>query len=301
VQNIIVALHDREAIGDALDKAAQLEHYTGAAVTVVQTCWDVVSEEPTQHFPQEEIDSIASRMKAAELNNLSAAVVHYREHIADLRAEVLWSKHHADAVARFAQERSADLIVAPRHPLGLLEGVAERVLLPEEIKLAARAQTPLLLTSGARWGQTANVLVALDVAGTGHDRLNEQLVKLGQSLASSLGGELHMLSVAPPPGTSVSPMENLADFQKASEAHRRTRLDDIAEMHPFAYAGLHVHTGAVSEAVDEFASAYDIDICLVGTAARTGLQRLFIGNTAESILNQITHKDILMVPDPEFS
>ncbi len=35
----------------------------------------------------------------------------------------------------------------------------------------------------------------------------------------------------------------------------------------------------------------------MGTAARTGLKRLFIGNSAESVLSQLTEIDIVTVPD----
>jgi len=81
IERILVALHDRENPGTSLEKAALLEHYTGAAVTVAQTCWDWVSEEPAQHFPQEEIDSVTSRMKATELNNLSASLAPYKQRL----------------------------------------------------------------------------------------------------------------------------------------------------------------------------------------------------------------------------
>ena len=78
IKRILVALHDREDPGTCLAKAAQLEHACGAVVEVVQTCWDAISDEPTEHFPQEEIDSIATRLKATELRNLSATLADYR-------------------------------------------------------------------------------------------------------------------------------------------------------------------------------------------------------------------------------
>jgi len=291
---IVVALHDREDMGDAMDKAAQLEHYTGAQILVVETCWDVVSEEPAQHFPQAEIDTIASRMKQTELNGLNALVAHFRERIADLQAEVIWAKHHDDAVARFALEVGADLIIAPHHPRSRLSGI----LLPEELKLAARARTPLLLTSGCPWQSQVNVLVALDVVDVRHQDLNERLIDVARGLAGTLGGELHLLTVGPPPGPSVLPDQALVAFKRESEQARAAALADFAAAHPADRATTHVRTSEVVQAIDEIVSAYGIAIVVIGSAARTGLQRLFVGNTAESILNQLIDTDIVMVPDP---
>lgn len=293
LKRVLVALHDREAMGDAMAKAARLEHFTGAKITVVQTCWDVVSEEPAQHFPQEEIDTIASRMKEAELNNLSAELAHYRERVAELDAEVLWSKHHDDAVARYAIESGSDLIVAPRHSLG---GV-RRLLLPEELKLAARSHAPLLLTSGSTWREPTNVLVALDAGDQQHATLNSRLIEWGRTLARTLGGELHLVAASPPPGASSVPNQTLDDFRRDAEARRTEALRALADAHPHDYGSLQVKTGDVCDVIDEVASACEVDIIVMGTAARTGLKRLFIGNSAETVLSQLTDVDILMVPD----
>jgi len=294
-RKIVVALHDREDIGDAMDKAAQLEHYTGAEILVVETCWDVVSEEPTQHFPQEEIDTIASRMKQTELNGLNALVAQFRARIADLQAEVIWAKHHDDAVARFALEVGADLIIAPHHPRSRLPGI----LLPEELKLAARARTPLLLTSGSPWQSQVNVLVALDVLDVRHHDLNERLIHVAGGLAGALGGELHLFTASPPLSTSVLPDQALVALKRESEQLRAAALADFAAAHPVDGATTHVRTGEVVQAIDEIVSAYGIAMVVIGSAARTALQRLFVGNTAESVLNQLVDTDIVMVPDPQ--
>jgi universal stress protein E len=297
LKNVLVALHDRECMGGAMVKAARLEHFTGAKITVVQTCWDVVSEEPTQHFPQEEIDTIASRMKEAELNNLSAELARYRERVAELEAEILWSKHHDEAVARFAIESGSDLIVAPRHSRS---GV-RRLLLPEELKLAARSHAPLLLTSASAWREPTNVLVALDAGDRQHAALNSLLIEWGRTLGQTLGGELHLVAASPPPSASSAPNQTLEDFQREAEARRMEALRALADAHPHNYGSLQVKTGEVCDVIDDVASACEVDIVVMGTAARTGLKRLFIGNSAESVLSQLTEIDIFTVPAPDES
>jgi nucleotide-binding universal stress UspA family protein len=292
LKKILVALHDRETMGESLEKAAQLEHFTGAAVTVAQSCWDSVSEEPPQHFPQEEIDSITSRMKATELNNLSAGVAHYQERIAELNAKILWTKHHADAVARYALETSTDLIVAPRHDHSMLR----RVVLPEELKLAAHARAPLLLTSAKAWPERVNVMAAVDVLADVHGPLNTRLLSFAQVLAGVLGGDLHLVNVDPASTSTAMPTQTLADYRKRSRETRSAALRALADTQPFEYAGLHVATGDIAAVLEELGHANNISITLVGTAARSGLGRLFVGNTAEALLHRLTDMDLVMIP-----
>lgn len=291
-QRILVALHDREKIGASLEKAAQLEHFTGAAVTVTQSCWDAVSEEPAAHFPQEEIDSITSRMKSTELNNLSASIAHYRERIAELDSEILWTKHHADAIARYALTNSADLIVAPRHDPALLE----RVVLPEEIKLAAHARTPLLLTGAQPWPERVNVMAAVDALSDAHGPMNTRLIEFSQDLARVLGGELHLATVDPASTSTAIPLETLEDYRARSHQARTDALQALAETWPFDYAGLHVVTGQVDEVLQELGRSHSVSITVVGTAGRSGLQRLFLGNTAEILLHNLRDMDLAMIP-----
>ena len=292
IERILVALHDRENLGTSLEKAALLEHFPGAAVTVAQTCWDWVSEEPAQHFPQEEIDSVTSRMKATELNNLSASLAQYRERIAELEVQVLWSKHHADAIARHAVETGTDLIVAPRHNPALLE----RMVLPEELKLTAHARTPLLIAADRPWPERVNVMAALDVLAKGHDELNRRLLEFAQQLAKVLGGALHLVNVDPATTSTAMPLETMDEFRSRSHQTRSDALRALANQHPHDYAGLHVVAGPVDRALQQLASAHKIAIAVVGTAGRTGLQRLFVGNTAEILLHHLDDIDLVMIP-----
>ena len=57
--------------------------------------------------------------------------------------------------------------------------------------------------------------------------------------------------------------------------------------------------GRASEALRRLAQRLKTDIVVVGTVSRTGLQRLFIGNTAERLLHDLPC-DLLIVKPTEF-
>ena len=231
-------------------------------------------------------------MKATELNNLSASLAPYQQRIAELEVQVLWSKHHADAIARYAVETSTDLIVAPRHNPALLE----RVALPEELKLTAHAHTPLLIAADQPWPERVNVMAALDVLAQGHDDLNRRLIEFAQQLAKVLGGNLHLVNVDPATTSTAVPLETMDEFRSRSHQTRSDALHALASRHPYDYAGLHVVAGPVDQALQQLANTQEIAIALVGTAGRTGLQRLFVGNTAETLLHHLNNLDLVMIP-----
>lgn len=291
IGRILVALHDREDPGTCLEKAAQLEHYSGAVVDVVQSCWDAISDEPAEHFPQEEIDSIATRLKATELRNLSATLAAYRSRVADLRVDVLWAKHHATAVARHAIETGADLIVAPRH-------ASPQLLLPEALKLASQAHVPLLLASGSTWGAHPNLVASVDAGNPAHEVLNHKISEFAEQLAQLLGGELHLASIDCTSTSSAIPAETIQAFRDRALRARTEALQQLANDLSAPCAGQHVVSDDIVPGLRSVVREERAALLVIGTAARTGLHRLFVGNTAEAVMRHLVDTDILLIPSP---
>ena len=63
--------------------------------------------------------------------------------------------------------------------------------------------------------------------------------------------------------------------------------------------GLHVVKGHPERVVSELARELSVDLVVMGTVARTGIDGFFMGNTAESILAQIDCS-VLTVKPPGF-
>jgi nucleotide-binding universal stress UspA family protein len=133
-----------------------------------------------------------------------------------------------------------------------------------------------------------NILVAIDLTEPP-----------AQHVLVVLGGALHLLTVNPATSFSVAPAAALDEFRRTGAERRKTMLYDFASDHPRPCAPLHVQTGDVTEVIDEMVSAYDIGVSVIGTAARSGLQQLFVGNTAETVLDRLGDTDIIIVADPE--
>ncbi|MCB9105804.1 MAG: universal stress protein [Anaerolineales bacterium] len=67
-----------------------------------------------------------------------------------------------------------------------------------------------------------------------------------------------------------------------------TKLPRAIEVHP------EVEMGAAAETILDYANRHNVDLIVMATHGRTGLQRLIYGSVAEAVLHE-THVPILMV------
>ena len=112
-------------------------------------------------------------------------------------------------------------------------------------------------------------------------------------------------------GLTVAQMQTLRKQARASGTQvkvAKNRLakialegTDVASIAPLlkgptviAYSGDPI---AASKVAADFAKTHDIDLIVMGTIARTGIPGLFIGNTAESILQRVDCSVLAVKPD----
>lgn len=282
IRHILVAIRAREDVAISMNRAVQLARSTGARVTVLLTCWDATADQH-EHFPQEQRQSIASRLRALELDALSAALVEYRRHCPQLEAQVAWGRHHEAAVAAFAAECGADLVVVPGHRQSALE----RLALPATLRLAGLINTPLLVASPRDWPERPNLLLLLDLADADHQPLNRRLVAVAGGLARQLRGRLDVASVYPLPQAGLATAVDVNRYRRAAEHDYRGRLAALAADSGQDVHRCHVEGGAIERVADRLAASCAADLVVVGTSAR-GNQPLHRGQHGRDAVD--THR-----------
>lgn len=147
------------------------------------------------------------------------------------------------------------------------------------------------------------------------DALNRQILEMSTSLSLAEFSELHIVhawrlvaeSLYRSPRTSVSEAE--VDEMVAEEARaRRLWLETLVsnygtkadkDMVDYLEPQLHLVKGYAKQVVPTKARELDVDLIVMGTVARTGISGFFMGNTAETILNQIDCS-VLAIKPPGF-
>ncbi len=228
-----------------------------------------------------------------ERRALDAALAPWRERIADLDTDVVLGRELAHAISAAARSANADLIVKP---IGRTAHRADFLHAPADWQLMREAPCPVLFTRSTPWRKPIRVLAALDVMDAAHAALNDEIIRRADVLKSILGGELHVATAYP----NLAPY--VAQFEVASDPTSReawqdalTRLLERLHVHG---ATVHVEQGRARDVIHALAVALDAGLTVVGTAGRSGLKKLLIGNTAEQVIGDLA-TDLLTVRAPQ--
>jgi nucleotide-binding universal stress UspA family protein len=154
----------------------------------------------------------------------------------------------------------------------------------------------LLVHPGRAHRRRPRVLVAIDSGQVMRDRhrIARGLIEAGLWAAARLKGEMHVLHAWDSYGERqlVSSGVGRGELQAYRQRLRAYAMSQLrAVVAPFGDRipadRLHLEKGDAREAIPAFAKRSETDLLVIGTAARSGLARLFIGNTAEAVLNDL--------------
>jgi len=186
-----------------------------------------------------------------------------------------------------------------------------------DMHLMRKCPCPVWIIKSTEHEKHRRIMAAVDQdpEDTVKDVLNRQILEMSTSLAVAEFSELHIVhawsfygeSHFRSPRIPISEVE--VDAMVAEEASERRRwLRNLVKTYgakanhgAVDYVGpqLHVIKGDAKHVVPEAAHNLDVDLIIMGTVARAGVPGFFMGNTAESILNQIDCS-VLTIKPPGF-
>ena len=161
-----------------------------------------------------------------------------------------------------------------------------------------------------RWASVPRVFAALD-PGHANDKpevLDNRILDYAAMLAKRLSGELHLLHVYLPAaiiatavtGGPPAPVTLSAAELAKEEEKRRELLRGLNTEYRVADENVHLKVGGPAEVLPHMAGALRADILAMGAISRSGLKRVFIGSTAEDVLEHLPC-DALIIKPPDFA
>lgn len=132
-------------------------------------------------------------------------------------------------------------------------------------------------------GKTAKVFTKI-LCPVDFDENSLASLDLAGRLASQNDADLYLLHVC---STVFIPLGGKATGRVAAEQSAKQRLEEVAAQHlPKLRPQLLITTGDVAERVTNFQSALDADLIVMGTHARRGVPRFFLGSVAERVVRE---------------
>ena len=186
----------------------------------------------------------------------------------------------ARSISDYAEQSSADLIVMPTHGRSglerfLLGSVTEKVIRTADVPVLTLRPDESLRPYPYR-----SILLPTDGSEAAGSAIDEAIL-LGSELGASLYA-VYVVDVRAPPGTMDPDV-----VYDALEAQGKDALEDIRER--AATAGLdHVEasllTGTPHESIRDFADEEEIDLIVMGTHGRRGVERYMLGSVTERVV-----------------
>jgi universal stress protein E len=230
-----------------------------------------------------------------------------RQHGADVTTEVDSADPLHVALIERARRTTAGLVIKDTHHHTL----AQRTFLTNtDWELIRACPVPLLLTKPKVWASAPKVCAAVD-PGHANDKpalLDNHIVDHAALLAKKLGGELHLLHVylpvaiiaataagSPPLAITISAEELAREAEQ-----KRVQLQDLFSEYRVPPGNVHLEVGGPAAVLPRTAGEMRADIVAMGAISRSGLRRIFIGSTAEDVLEGLPC-DALIVKPPDFA
>lgn len=201
---------------------------------------------------------------------------------------------------------TADLVVKDTHHHSLLR---RTLLTNTDWQLIRSCPAPLLLTKPEPWRTPPQIVAAID---PGHvndkpEALDHDILGYAAAVAAALHGDLHALHAYLPMAVeaAATAVPSLAaalsdeDF-KAEEDAKRKGIAALVAGYGIDAERIRLEAGGPVEVLPRAAASLHTDIMVLGAISRSGLQRAFIGSTAEDVLEQLPC-DALIVKPPNFA
>jgi universal stress protein E len=303
IRRILVPVRHYEARTlPVLAKAAQLAKACGATVELFHDLATPVLNEALG-TPGYTLRSIKHAARHAVLAGLERHAAPWRRRGVAVETCTVWDYPPAEAIVRRALASAADLIVVARH---------ERHRMPALLgltdwELLRHSPVPVLLVKREEPYRRPRVLAALDPehAFAKTSGLDRRILEEATALSGALRGSLaavhayQPLPLPPPPGMLLDnhiPQRLL----EAAEGVARRSLEQALEGTAVRASQRHVVEGSPVVVIPALARKLRSAIVVMGAVSRSGLKRLFIGNTAEKIMDALSC-DLLVVKPPHFA
>lgn len=255
---------------------------------------------------------LTSALVSETEKQLDALIAPYRDQVSVDR-RVLVGRRFLEII-KSVQQHEHDLVIKTAENPGYLD----RLFGSDDMHLLRKCPCPVWLMQPNETSNYQRILAAVDFEFADYDEqeqsLNRTILELASSLALSDFAELHLVHIWDAPEAAFvhtwgeksdrAETNMLASERMQKQNRMNTLTRDLREWigsEAFEYLSPRVHLarGDAKQEIPIIARSLQADLVVMGTLARSGIPGLFIGNTAEEVLEQL-HCSVLAVKPAGF-
>ena len=298
----ILLVDDQDIHGEAaLRRAAALARQNDARLTVVAVVEDIPRDMRmliTTITPREVMNLVVAERQ----EQLEQFVAPIRHDDIRLGTTVLSGTPFLEIIREVLRKKH-DLVVMTAERSG---GLTEQLFGSTSLHLMRKCPCPIWVLKHQPRERFERIIAAVDPDPDDQvkNALNAKILDLATSLAEQEQSELHIVHVWSFAGIESGRRYGLPDRQaeqclEAVRGQRRNDLDALLGRYVLAHLNHRVHLkqGNAGIVIPELVRAAQVELIVMGTVCRTGLPGFFIGNTAETILQQVDCSVLTVKPE----
>ncbi len=297
IECILVAVADPSVSSNkALRRAALLAHKTGARIELLTALPSSLST-GIAHAESERYTRLEADETARLLERI-ANRLRREEIIVNTHVDTGYPAH--EAILRRVRSTRPDLLIVEARKHHLL---ARLLLTQTDFELIRHCPVPLLIVKrGTQW-RHPRILAALDPlhANDKGREMDDAIAAAANRLAAAADGSVHAAHVFHPamtfvPGMDATPtvVAAIAAQNKANRGVARKAFTEALGRYGIPKGRGHLVGGEPSRELARIANSVRAGVVVMGAMSRSGLKRMFIGNTAELVLDSLSC-DVLVV------
>jgi universal stress protein E len=307
LDRILAVLDPTTVSQPGLARAAILARRCGAALELFICDFDPsLSGQPM--FDTERLRQLREEFVSERVEYLEEVAEQLRAEGLAVETHVHWDNPLYRGIVRRVEESAPDLVVKDTHHHTALR---RTLFTNTDWSLIRTCPVPLLLAKSADWPANPKILAALDPGHLGDKpaALDHDILDWTALLAERLDGEAHALHAFFPAalltevtGMAGMPLAGGVTAAEIVEGERRrisAALSAVVASHDVAPGRVRLEQGSAGEVLPRVAESLGAALVVMGAVSRSRLQEVFVGSTAERVLDRIPC-DVLVVRPPDF-
>ncbi|TKB45833.1 universal stress protein UspE [Thalassotalea mangrovi] len=294
-RNILVVIDPDSEDQKALKRACTIAKQTGDKITALLVIFDF-SYEMTTMLSGDEREAMRKSVvkdRQAWLDDL------VKEYDHPVSTKAVWHNRPFEVIIQEVIEHNFDVVVKSTHQHPTLQSV---IFTPTDWHLIRKCPVPLLLVKDHEWPENGHILAAINASSEeeSHQALNDKITDAALTLSRLIKADVHLVNSYP--GTPVNiaieiPEFDAGEYNKTMREHHQKMMEEHAKKFEIQSQFLHVEEGLPEDVIEKVATDIDAELVILGTIGRIGLSALFIGNTAEHVIDRLNCDLLALKPD----
>jgi nucleotide-binding universal stress UspA family protein len=302
-KNVLLVIDEKAESTAALPQAVALCHRNEAQLALVNVVGDQVQELDLS-FTSDFLANLELEQLEERRNCLEELAEPIRAEGIRVSTKVLVGTPFLEIIREVLRSRH-DLVMMTAEGRG---GLKEMLFGTTSLHLMRKCPVPVWVVKQDQPKHYTRILAAVNPASAEDQQngLDLKIMDLATSLAKLEKSELHIVHTWQFTGESTLrgarsqlPQADVDQFLNSVEQAHRDGLNGLLANYDLNGLNFKIHLlkGGARDLIPELAREYEVDLVVMGTVSRTGVAGFFIGNTAESVLQQVNCSVLTVKPE----